>query len=84
MNLVGQPVLYFDHDLDEDTNILTITINDSLGNPIDTIEIENIKYKAFMRALAVIAIERTNPLEDHQDNKLTYDVQADSVKVEFI
>lgn len=84
MDLTNQSLLFLDHDLDEDTNLLTITIKDTLGSVIDTIIIENIKYKALMRALHVIATERTNPLESFVDSKLTYDVQADSVKVEFI
>lgn len=84
MDLTNQSLLFLDHDLDEDTNILTITIKDTLGSTIDSIVIENIKYKAFMRSLYLIATERTNPLESYVDNKLTYDVQADSVKVDFI
>ena len=84
MDLTNQSLLFLDHDLDEDTNLLTITIKDTLGSIIDTIVIENIKYKSLMRALSVIATERTNPLESFVDSKLTYDVQADSVKVEFI
>jgi hypothetical protein len=84
MDLTGQSSLYIDHDLDEETNILTMTIKDELGVPIDTIVIENIKYKALMRTLYLIATERTNPLETWVDNKLTYNVQEDSVKVEFI
>lgn len=84
MDLTNQSLLFLEHDLDEDTNILTITIKDSLGVIIDNIVIENIKYKALMRSLYVIAAERTNPLENYVDNKLTYNVQEDSVKVEFI
>jgi len=76
MDLKDKSIVRTFYDLNEDTNILTITFKDELDVGIGTIEIENTKYRSLMRALALMSEERVTSLMEQVGYKVTYDIQS--------
>jgi hypothetical protein len=83
MDLTDKPKIRLFYELDEDTNILTITFKDDLDVELGTIEIENSKYRSFMKALALMSEERVTTLMEQVGYKVTYDIQSLIGEVSF-
>lgn len=83
MNLTNQPNLKFTYELDEDTNILTVTIKDGSSVELGTFVIENGKYRSFVRALTIAADERVTSLMPQTGFRVEYDIQSNSSEVSF-
>jgi hypothetical protein len=83
MNLVNQPNLKFTYELDEDTNILTVTIKDGSSVELGTFVIENSKYRSFVRALTIAADERVTSLMPQTGFRVEYDIQSNTSEVSF-
>lgn len=83
MDLTSQSSIKITHDVDPDTNVVTITLLDSLDGELGTIEIENIKYRAFMRALETFATERVTPLMPQVSFRSNYEVNTGEGEIFF-
>lgn len=84
MDLTNKPTIKTSYDLDPDTNILTIAIKDGADVLIDTITIENVKYKAFMKALEIVASERVSSLMTQVGHRTVYKAQSSEAETTFV
>jgi hypothetical protein len=84
MDLTNKPIIKTSYDLDPDTNILTITLKDYADVLIDTIIIENVKYKAFMKALEIVASERITTLTTQVGHRTVYKSQTNEAETVFV
>lgn len=83
MDLRGQTELRLSIDLDSVTNIVTLDIKDDSNVSLGTIIVENIKFKALMKALAFITEERITTLDEQVASKTSYLVQDNSARITF-
>jgi len=83
MDLKDKTLVRTFYDLNEDTNILTITFKDELDVELGVIEIENNKYRSLMRALVLMSEERVTSLMEQVGHKVTYDIQSFIGVIEF-
>ena len=84
MNFVGETIIKTSYAVDEDTGILTITFRDNADVVIDTLVIENIKYKSFMKAMGFIAEERITTLMTQVRHRTTYLALTNAAETVFI
>jgi len=82
MDLTNKPLIKTAYSINNDTGILTITFSDEIGT-IDTLTIENNKFRAFFDAMAVIAEERTDPFAVRLKPRTLYNVSTEEGMVEF-
>jgi hypothetical protein len=83
MNLTGQTTIRTYYTLDPDTNILTIEIKDEADVLLDTIIIENTKYRSLMKAMALMSEERVTSLMEQIGFKVSYDIQSEIGVIKF-
>jgi hypothetical protein len=84
MDFVGETIIKTSYAVDEDTGILTITFKDHADVVIDTLVIENIKYKSLIKALGIIADERITSLMTQVGHRTTYLALTNAAETVFI
>jgi rRNA-processing protein FCF1 len=84
MDLTSKLTIRTSYEVDPDTNILTIAFKDEYDVVIDTIRIENIKYKAFIKALGIIADERITSLMVQVGQRTTYTALTSKAETVFV
>lgn len=82
MDLVNKPLIMTSYNVNSETGILTITIGDGVST-IDTLTIENNKFRAFFEAMNVIAEERTDPFAVRLKPRVLYNASTEEGMVEF-
>ena len=80
MDLTSQPELRLSFEVDKDTNIVTMTVNNDSYSTLGTIVIENSKLKPLMKALTFLVEARTtNPqFQGRWDALANFPVLSDS------
>lgn len=84
MNLTSMPTIKTAYSVD-DNNVLTIDfIDPSTLTSVGTISIENIKYKALIRALDIIASERVSMFDIQIGHRTMYRKQDEEAETIFV
>ncbi len=84
MDLTSQPIIKTSYEVDPDTEILTITFKDGSDVVIDTLIIENVKYRSLMKALEIISSERITSLMTQVGHRTVYWAQTSEGVTTFL
>lgn len=83
MDLTNNTVIKTSYAVDVD-NILTITFKDVANVVIDTIVIENVKYRSLMKALEIVSSERITSLMTQVGHRTVYHSQDNGAETTFL